>query len=104
MTNKKDMALIVSLCKDIARHASQTEAESNGVEQSTERYLEFKNLLVNHYLYGEDNVEIIIKEIRKAIQNTGGWANNGQVTVSIKNHALCMLEYFLMLVNEASKD
>lgn len=104
MTTKKDMALIVGLCKDIARHASQLEAESNGTEQSTERYLEFKNLLVNHYLQGEDNFETIINEFLKSMQNAGGWDNKGDVTVSAKNHALCMLEYFLMLANEANKD
>ena len=65
MNNYKDTALIVSLCKDIARHASQLEAESNSVEQSTERYLEFKNLLVNHYLQGEDNFETIIDEMNE---------------------------------------
>lgn len=104
MKNRKDTALIVSLCKDIARHVSQLEAESNGIEQSTERYLEFKNLLVNHYLQGEDNFETIINEFRKSMQNVDGWDNKGEVTVSAKNHALCILDYFLMLVNEANKD
>lgn len=100
---KKDIALVISLCKDIARHVSQLEAENNGIEQ-TERYLEFKNLLVNHYLQGEDNFDIIIKEFRKSMQNVGGWDNKGKVTVSAKNHTLCILDYFLMLTNETSKE
>lgn len=104
MTTKKDTSLIISLCKDIARHASQIEAEINGIEQSTDRYLELKNILVNHYLYGEDNFEIIINEIRKSMQNAGGWENKDVLTVSIKNHALCIIDYFLMLVNEANKN
>jgi hypothetical protein len=104
MATKKDMSFIISLCKDIARHASQLEAENQGVEQSTDRYLELKNLLASHYLQGEDNFNTIIKELCKSTKNSGGWDNKGEATVSTKNHILCMFEYFLMLVNEASKD
>lgn len=32
MEAKKGIALITSLCKDIARHASQLEAENNSIE------------------------------------------------------------------------
>lgn len=104
MVNRKDLGLIISLCKDIARHASQLEAESQGVKQSTDRYLELKNLLINHYLQGENNFEIILEEFCKSIQNAGGWDNEEETTVSIKNHMLCIFEYFLMLVNEINKE
>jgi hypothetical protein len=96
----KDISLIVSLCKDIARHTSQLEAECKREEQSTERYSELKNLLLSHYLHGEDNLETILNEIRKSIKNAGGWDNEEEITVSAKNHALCMLDYFLMLAVE----
>lgn len=104
MKNYKDYALIMSLCKDIARHASQLEAESRGVEQSTDRYLELKNLLVSHYLQGENNFKTILEEFYKSMQDTGGWDNKGEITVSAKNHMACMLKYFLMLINVTNKE
>lgn len=94
---------IVCLCKDISRHASQLEAESQGVEQSTDRYLELKSLLLSHYLQGEDNFETILKELRKSMCNTGDCDKNGKAVVSPLNHLLCMFEYFLMLVSEEKK-
>lgn len=100
---KKDTSLIVSLCKDIARHASQLEAENKGVKQSTDRYLELKSLLVSYYLQGEDNFEIILKEIRKSMLNIDNFNEDLDAVKSVRNHALCMFEYFLMLVNEANK-
>lgn len=103
MKNCKDGALIVSLCKDIARHASQIEAESQGVEQSADRYLELKGLLLTHFLQGGD-FEVILKEIRKSWKDAGEWDNKGELTVSAKNHALCMLDYFMMLINEMNKE
>ena len=100
----KDIALVVSLCKDIARHASQLEAESHGVEQSVDRYLELKNLLVSHYLQREDNFEIIIKELRSSMADVGDYDENGKAVVSSTNHLLCMFQYLLMLVNEINKE
>ena len=105
---KQDAGLIVCLCKDIARHASQLEAENQGVEQSADRYFELKNLLTGYFLIDrhlqiEDNFEIIIEELRKSMENAGGWDNKGEVTVSTKNHLLCMFRYLLMLVNEVNK-
>lgn len=38
------------------------------------------------------------------MQKAGGWDNKGKVTVSSKNHTLCMLKCFLMLVNETNKE
>ena len=102
--NRKDPALITSLCKDIARHASQLEAEAKGVEQSTDRYLKLKNLLTSHYLQGEDNFEAILKEIQTSIKDVGDVDEMGKPVVSPLNHALCMLNYFLMLSNEDQKD
>ena len=104
MTNVKDLALIVSLCKDIARHASQIEAESKGQEQSAERYLELKKMLVGYYAQGDDKFKTILEEIRKSIRNAGSLDKDERDFVSTRNHALCMLEYFLMLTDEANKD
>lgn len=102
---KRDPALIASLCKDIARHASQLEAEIAGAEQSAERYSELKNLLTNYYLQGGDDFEVILKEMRNSMRNACNNDNEDKKTAaSIKNHVLCILEYFLMLTNEASKD
>lgn len=100
----KDYALIHSLCKDIARHASQLEAEGQGVEQSVDRYCELKNLLLTHCTQGENNFDIILKEIRKSTQYAGGKDNKGDITVSAKNHILCMLDYFLILYKEMNKE
>lgn len=96
----KNPALIISLCKDIARHTSQLEAEIHGVEQDTNRYLELKNLLTSHYWQGEDNFENIIKEIRRSMNNCTQVEN----IISVRNHLLCMLDYFLMLTNEMNKN
>ena len=104
MKNCKDIALIVSLCKDIARHASQLEAECQGVNQSVDRYLELKGLLLTYFLQGGDDFEVILKEIRKSWKDVGGWDNKGELTVSTKNHALCMLDFFMMLIGEMNKE
>ena len=99
----RDTALIACLCKDIARHASQLEAECQGVKQSTERYFELKSLLLTYFLQGGD-FEIILNEIRKSWKDAGGWDDKGELTVSTKNHALCMLDFFMMLFNEINKE
>ena len=98
----KDYALIASLCKDIARHASQLEAEAQGLGQSVDRYLELKSLLIGYCLKGGD-FKIISKEISKSIQNIGDFDEKGNAIRSSQNHVICMLEYFLMLFNELVK-
>lgn len=102
--------IIVSLCKDIARHASQLEAESHGVEQSVDRYLELKNMLVNHYLYGKNSFKTIFDELFKSMKDVGGWDSEKYGAEPEKNpilcalnHTLCMFEYFLMLTEETKK-
>lgn len=98
----KDYALIASLCKDIARHASQLEGEAQGLGQSVDRYLELKSLLTSYCLQGGD-FEIIYKQIRKSMQNVGDFDEKGKAIRSSQNHVICMLEYFLMLFNELTK-
>ena len=93
----KDYALIASLCKDIARHASQLEGEAQGLGQSVDRYLELKSLLTSYCLQGGD-FEIIHKQIRKSMQNVGDFDEKGKAIRSSQNHVICMLEYFLMLL------
>lgn len=94
---EKNIATINCLCKDIARHVSHLEAEANGTEWSLERYEEIKRLFLNHYMQSEDNFSTIRGEIQNALKNTGGWTNDGDIAISIKNHLACILNYFLML-------
>ena len=101
---RKDSALIFSLCKDIARHVSQLEAKVNGTAQSSTRYLELKNLLTNHYMHSEDNFKTILEEIRKSICSAVDATTNGELVVSIRNHIICMFDYFLMLTYEMSNE
>lgn len=103
MKNCKDIALIVSLCKDIARHASQLEAECQGVEQSTERYFELKGLLLSYCLQGGD-FKIICDEICKSVNNVEYRDNQGEITMSALRHMTCMLKYFMMLIDEMNKE
>jgi hypothetical protein len=100
----KDTALIISLCKDIARHASQLEAENQGTDQSIERYVELKDLLLSHFMQGEDNFETILTEVRKSWAYASGWEDKGALTIAAKNHAICMLDYFMTLINEIKKE
>ena len=104
MNNCKDITLISCLCKDIARHASQLEAECQGVNQSVDRYLELKSLLLSHFLHNGHAIDVVINEIQKSLNTAGGWDNKGDVTVSVKNHALCLLNYFMMLMGEMDKE
>lgn len=101
---RKDSALIFSLCKDIARHASQLEAEVNRNTQSITRYLELKSILTSHYIQGEENFKTVLEEIRKSLCRAADLTASEELTISIKNHVMCMFEYFLMLTYEMSKE
>lgn len=104
-TNRKDIALTFELCKSIARHMSQIEAEKTNSPQSTERYLELKSMLMTHFLQCDDNVDKIIEEFEKCLEGVGDFDENGvAVPKSPLNHVICTLMYFIQLYNNNLKE
>lgn len=93
----KRIDVILSCCKDIARHISCIEAELAGEKQNANRYIECKQMLIKYYLDQSGDYREINRTLQRLIGSVADLDDNAVNKQDLRDRLLCILIYTAMM-------